>query len=183
MKEERLYIVGYMASGKTTFGRALARRTGREFIDLDELIEQREGMPVAALIAGKGEPYFRELESRILKETAGKRGVVVACGGGTPCYRDNMEFMTLHGMTLWLIATPARMAERIIEAGPTRPLASGKTEEELISFITGHLLERQPHYAKAGWRLSGENLENEEEVERSVDDFLARFGTEQQNRE
>lgn len=172
MKEERLYIVGYMASGKTTLGRALAMATGREFLDLDEEISRRDGRSVAHIIEEDGEAAFREKESRILKETASMKGVVIACGGGTPCFRDNMEFMTLHGQTLWLVASPGRIAERILEAGPTRPLAAGKTKEELISFVTDHLRRRQPHYFKAMWRFSGEHLENEAEITASAEALI-----------
>ena len=172
MKEERLYIVGYMASGKTTFGRALAARTGRTFVDLDEEIERLEGMPVARVMAEKGEQTFRLIESRALKSTASLRNAVIACGGGTPCWRDNMEFMTLHGQTLWLVASPQKLAERILLAGDTRPLVAGKKGEELLEYVTSHLRSRQPHYCKAAWRISGEELEDEAQIQQSVSTFI-----------
>lgn len=172
MKEERLYIIGYMACGKTTFGRALADRIGWTFIDLDSEVEKKAGMPVAEIIARDGEQEFRRLESMALKATSGCSRTVVACGGGTPCYRDNMEFMTLHGMTLWLIASPQRIAERVRLAGGSRPLLAGKSDEELEAFVTGHLRSRQPFYCKAGARLSGEHLESEEEIDAAVAAFL-----------
>lgn len=164
-----------MASGKTTFGKALAARSGWNFIDLDEEIERREGRPVSRIISEEGEDAFREKESKVLKETASLRHTVVACGGGTPCWRDNMEFMTLHGHTLWLIASPERIAERILEAGNTRPLVSGKSREELIPFVRAHLRERQPKYCRAMWRFSGERLENSDEINDSVEEFLNNF--------
>lgn len=173
MKEERLYIVGYMASGKTTFGRALAERAGWRFLDLDEEIERREGKSIPEIIASEGEESFRQMESQVLKSTSGLKRTVIACGGGTPCYRDNMEFMTLHGMTLWLVASPERMASRILDAGiDRRPLLAEKKSEELPAFIAGHLRRRQPHYFKAQWRFSGEHLENAEEIKASVDKFI-----------
>lgn len=177
MKEERLYIVGYMACGKTTFGRALARRIGWSFLDLDEEIERREGMSVSELMASRGEAGFRLAESLALKSTAALSHAVVACGGGTPCFRDNMEFMTLHGMTLWLVASPERIAERIRAAGDTRPLVSGKPDAELLDFVKGHLRSRQPHYCKASRRFSGENLENEEEISAAVEAFVNEPGS------
>lgn len=175
MKEERLYIVGYMAAGKTTFGRALAERLGRTFIDLDEEVEKREGLTIAEIIAERGEEAFRRAESAALKSTASLRHAVIACGGGTPCYRDNMEFMTLHGMTLWLVASPQRIVERITQAGDSRPLVAGKSGDELLRFVTGHLMQRQHHYCKAFWRWSGEHLENEAEIADSLDAFLKEF--------
>ena len=164
--------MGYMASGKTTFGRALAEAAGWDFIDLDLEVERREGRSPARIITEEGEAAFRMAESMALKATAPRRRVVVACGGGTPCWRDNMEFMTLHGMTLWLIASPERIAERVALAGNTRPLLAGKADGELTDFIGRHLLERQPHYCKATWRLSGEHLETDEEIKGTISEFL-----------
>lgn len=164
--------MGYMASGKTTFGRALARRIGWDFIDLDEEIERCEGLTVPQIIAIKGEEEFRRIESSALKHTATLSRTVVSCGGGTPCWRDNMEFMTLHGQTLWLVASPERMAERILAAGETRPLVAGKKGDELTDFIKGHMRRRQPFYCKATWHLNAEHLENEQEIQQTIDDFL-----------
>lgn len=164
--------MGYMASGKTTFGRALARRLGWDFIDIDEETERREGKSIPEIIAENGEARFRMAESMALKSTAARKHAVIACGGGTPCHRDNMEFMTLHGMTLWLVASPERIAERIAEAGDTRPLVAGKTPGELPGFIRDHLRQRQPAYCRAQWRHSGEHLETEAEIEAAVDDFI-----------
>lgn len=175
MKEERLYLVGYMASGKTTLGRALAEAIGWHFLDLDAEIERREGKPIAAIMEIEGEEGFRRKESEALRHTASLRQTVIACGGGTPCWRDNMEFITLHGHSLWLLASPARLAERILAAGPTRPLVAGLEGDALTAHITSHLLRRQPFYCRAEWRLSGEHLESPAEIAAAVDDFLARF--------
>lgn len=160
-----------MASGKTTFGRALAAKTGRNFLDLDEEIERRCGRSAADIISQDGEACFRRLESETLKLTASLDNVVIACGGGTPCFRDNMEFMTLHGKTLWLIASPEKLAERILLAQGTRPLVAGKSPDELLAFIKTHLLQRQPYYSRADLRLSGEHLESEEDINNTILSF------------
>lgn len=160
-----------MACGKTTFGRALAASRGWNFIDLDEEIERRQGRKIKEIIDAEGEERFRLLESEILKSTALLSHVVVACGGGTPCFFDNMEFMTLHGLSLWLLASPERIVERIRIAGDTRPLLAGKEDEELLAHVRAHLLRRQSYYARADWRYSGEHLENEEEIADAVDAF------------
>lgn len=161
-----------MASGKTTFGRALAKKAGWDFLDLDEEIERREGRTIPEILEGEGEEAFRQIESRVLKSTSGLSHTIISCGGGTPCHRDNMEFMTLHGMTLWLVASPERMAERILEAPGKRPLVAGMVKDELLEFISAHLRRRQPYYFKANWRFSGEHLENQEEIETAVEAFL-----------
>lgn len=160
-----------MASGKTTFGRALAQARGWEFLDLDEAVEREAGKSISRIMAEEGEEKFRLLESRLLKKTMSMKKTVIACGGGTPCYRDNMEFMTLHGQTLWLVASPERITDRILAAGDTRPLAAGKSREELREFVGRHLLERQRYYCKASMRFSGERLETDEEVKQSVGRF------------
>lgn len=172
MKEERLYIVGYMASGKTTFGRALAERLGWEFLDLDSAVERIELKSVAEIIREKGEAYFRHVESKTLKATASLRHAVIACGGGTASYRDNMEFMTLHGQTLWIIASPERIVERILQAGDTRPLVSGMDPARMLEFVKSHLRQRQLHYFKANRRISGEHLESPREIAATVDVYL-----------
>ena len=158
-----------MASGKTTFGRALARKYGWNFVDLDEEIERNTGRKVADIIREEGEERFRALESETLKTTALLRKTIVACGGGTPCFFDNMEFMTLHGQTLWLVATPERIAERITVAGATRPLAANREGETLTAHVRRHLFQRQQYYARANFRLSGERLEDEREIAEAVE--------------
>lgn len=175
MKEERLYIVGYMACGKTTFGRALAASLGWKFLDLDKEIEHREGKTVREIISLEGEERFRLVESDTLKSTALMHHVVVACGGGTPCFFDNMEFMTLHGLTLWLLASPERIVERIRIAGPTRPLLAGLNDVGLLAYVRGHLLSRQPFYARAAMRHSGEHLETQREIDVAVAELTPRL--------
>lgn len=164
-----------MASGKTTFGRALAQAVGWDFLDLDEEIERRERQSIPEIMTRMGESGFRQAESMALKRTGKLKKTVIACGGGTPTYRDNMEFMTLHGKTLWLVASPEKIAERVLAAGPTRPLVADKSGDELTAFITGHLRRRQPYYCRAEWRMDSEHLETEAEIASSVSAFLKNF--------
>lgn len=166
-----------MASGKSTLGRALAERLGRQFVDLDRLIEERHGMPVPRIIAERGESAFRLLESTALKSTVKLKNVVVACGGGTPCFRDNMEFMSLHGLTLWLVASPERIVERLCspDAAP-RPLVAGKSGDELLDFVKSHLLQRQHFYNRAFWRIDSDSLESASDIDATVRDFLSLSG-------
>ena len=169
---ENLYIIGYMASGKTTFGRALAEKTGRAFIDLDEEIEKTTGETIAALIGRLGIDAFRELEKNVLHSLHHRRKAIIACGGGTPCHYDNMDYMNSRGATLWLKATPERIALRVREAGPTRPLLAALSDEELPDYIERNLKEREPFYSKAKLSFSGEHLENEKEIAESIENFL-----------
>ncbi|MCM1377917.1 MAG: shikimate kinase [Clostridium sp.] len=163
-----------MASGKTTFGRALARRLGYDFIDLDFYIEQRFRSKIREIFATRGEAEFRRMESRMLREVGEFEDVVIACGGGTPCISGNMEYMNSRGLTVCLEASVGRIVERLQRAPGKRPLAVGKTAEELTGYVRAHMQERKPWYDKAKIRFQGENLEDSLQIEGSVEEFLKR---------
>lgn len=128
IKEEvaPIFIIGYMACGKTTFGKALAKAKGWEFIDLDFYIEQRFRMPITRIFAEKGEREFRRMESAMLREVGEFENVVVACGGGTPCFMGNMEYMNGRGLTVWLEATVERTVARLLVNNSRRPLMAAR---------------------------------------------------------
>lgn len=168
-----LFIIGYMASGKTTFGRALALRTRRPFIDLDEEIEKSAGTTIREFMQQYGEEEFRKRERETLRAVDLEKNPIVACGGGTPCFFDNMDYMNSCGHTLWLQASPERICLRIQEAGDTRPLLSQLSKTELLKRIESHLREREPYYAKGNICLSGEYLETASEISATVDKFLS----------
>lgn len=145
----RIYLVGMMGVGKTTLGKQLARQLHYTFFDLDKTIEQAEGKTVAAIFEQNGEAYFREAEQRILHTTAFKDHVVIATGGGTPCYYDNMEWMNGQGITVYLKADAAFILSRIGPFPDKRPLLKGKSPEELKIFIEKLIESRTPYYGAA----------------------------------
>lgn len=167
-----IFIVGYMACGKTTFGRALARRLGRSFVDLDFYIEQRFHSRISEIFATRGEEGFRRMEASMLREIGEMEGVVVACGGGTPCFADNMDYMLGRGTTVWLQASDARLLERLTINRARRPILADKTDDEILAFIRSHIAQRIPHYSRAHITFCGENLENRRQITESVDRFL-----------
>lgn len=170
--QDPIFIIGYMACGKTTFGKALARETGREFIDLDFYIEQRFHKTVSAIFEEYGEKEFRRRESAMLREAGEFEGVVVACGGGTPCFNGNMDFMLSKGKVVFLEASVERMLERLVANSSRRPLMAGKSREEIRETIERGLAERLPYYTRAHMRYSGENLEDSRQIDRSVKNFM-----------
>ena len=170
-----LFITGYMASGKTTFGRALARRTGLRHIDLDFYIEQRFHSTVKDIFASRGEAEFRRIEAALLREVGEFDDVIVSCGGGTPCFSGNMEYMNSRGLTVCLKASDDVIAERIIQAGDKRPLMSGKSREQIILSIHDHMAERAPYYDMARIQISGDRLENKCQISETVEDFIKKF--------
>ncbi|MGI6572284.1 MAG: shikimate kinase [Fermentimonas sp.] len=162
---ERVFIVGYMGSGKTTVGRRLARLLSLQFIDLDAFIEGKYRETVSQLFKEWGEEGFRELEQQALREVAEFENVVVSTGGGTPCFFDNMALMNRSGTTVYLQAEPGELAHRLISSRTVRPLIAGKSKEELVSFITVHLAQRERYYLNAaivhrsGHRLRGKDIQ------------------------
>ena len=167
-----LFIIGYMASGKTTFGRALARRTGMRHIDLDFYIEQRFHSTVRDIFAQKGEAEFRRIEGAMLREVGEMTDVVISCGGGTPCFGDNMDYMNRNGLTVCLQADDDVIADRVIQGGNKRPLMAGKPREEIIETIHRHMEQRKPFYDRAAIIISGNELENRGQIEHTVEAFI-----------
>lgn len=167
-----LFIIGYMASGKTTFGRTLARQTGLQHIDLDFYIEQRFHATVREIFAQKGEAEFRRIESAMLREVGEMSDVVISCGGGTPCNGDNMDYMNSRGVTVCLQASDDVIADRILQAGNKRPLMAGKSKEEVLRTLREHMKVRKPFYDLASVIISGDKLENKRQISETVEDFI-----------
>jgi shikimate kinase len=161
----KIFLIGYMGSGKSTAGKKLAAKLGFEFIDLDKFIEQETGKTIPEIFAEKGEGEFRALENNALKKLITKENIVVACGGGTPCYYGNMELMNNHGTTIYLKMSVDSLATRLINAKGKRPLVEGKTEEELKAYITEHLEKREDIYHQAQYIVKGKNLNVDELVD------------------
>lgn len=161
-----------MASGKTTFGRALARRLGYDFVDLDFYISQRFRKSIADLFAEHGEAWFRERESALLRELGGFDRTVIACGGGTPCFDYNMDYMNANGLTVLLEASEDCTVRRLLQAKGKRPLVEGKTDEELREFIRSHKAARKPFYSKARIVQPSDDLESSRRIDRTVSEFL-----------
>lgn len=149
----RIYLIGYMGSGKSTLGNKLAREMGLTFVDLDKYIEERNCKTVPQLFADLGEPGFREKERKALEEISEFTDVIIATGGGAPCFYDNMELMNRTGITVFLDIHPSVLAERLQKSKTERPLIHGKSRTELIRFIDESLKLRIPFYSKARIRM------------------------------
>lgn len=169
-----IFITGYMASGKTTFGRALARVLRRDFIDLDFYIMQRFRTTMNQFFAERGEDAFRAVESEMLREVGEFENVVVACGGGTPCFNGNMDYMNSRGLTIFLNTPTWRIIERLKANSERRPLMAGKSPEQIEEAVIAGLKSRNEHYSKARIHFSGEKLEDRRQISNSINDFLAR---------
>ena len=157
-----------MGSGKTTVGKALSKETGMMFYDLDWYIESRMRKSVSQIFAEKGEEGFRKIEYNMLHEVAEFEDVIISCGGGTPCFFDNMDYLNQQGDVVYLKATPETLYKHLLMAKVERPLLKNKTPEELIAYITEHLKERAPFYEKARHILDVNVLDEYDKIQTSV---------------
>lgn len=164
-----LILIGYMCVGKTTVGRDVAKRTGRMFYDLDWYIEDRYRKRISQIFAEEGEACFRDMERRMLHEVAEFQDVVLACGGGTPCHFDNMDYMNEVGHTVYLRATPETILSHLSLAKGKRPLLEGKSPEELEAYVRQQLQEREPFYSRARSTVDVDILDDFEKVSKVVD--------------
>lgn len=156
---KRIFLIGFMASGKTTHGRRLAKKYNLEFIDLDIYIENRYHKTVSQIFAEKGEDGFRIIEHNMLQEVAGFEDVVVAAGGGTPCFFDNVDVMNQAGDTVYLKATPETLCSNLKMNGLSkRPLVADKSDDELLEYISSTLAKRVPFYEKAKYTIDSNDL-------------------------
>ena len=141
-----LALIGFMASGKSAVGRALARRLYKKYIELDALVKQRAGKPIADIFKDDGEIAFRQLEIELIKEISPKKNQVIACGGGIVLNKINIDRLKEEAVIVYLKASAEVILERALKGGTVRPLLKGDNKQETI----GRLLKfRQPYYERA----------------------------------
>ena len=167
-----------MGSGKTTVGKALSKELGLPFYDLDWYIESRMHKTVKQLFDSVGEEGFREIERNMLHEVAEFEDVILSCGGGTPCFFDNMDYLNGQGETIYLKADPEVLYKHLLMGKIERPLLKNKTPEQLIDFIKEQLEKREPFYTKAKHVLDVSLMDNYEKIKISVNKILDLIGQE-----
>lgn len=153
-----IYIVGYMGSGKSTLGNYLSKQIDLKFIDLDELITFYANKSINSVFKENGETYFRELERKALKASFKISNIVVATGGGTPTYKNNMDLMNGQGITIYLKASEAVLFNRLKKGKQHRPIIANLTDDALQQFIKEHLSQRKKHYQKANLHLNAADV-------------------------
>lgn len=138
-----------MASGKSYWGNRLSKRTGLPFVDLDNVIETVDARPVPLIFEDSGETYFRELERKTLQNLDMRIPHIVATGGGTPCFFDNMAWMNKTGTTIYLETPVDVLLARLRLDVQIRPLLQGVSEHDLETFLVQHIEQREPWYSQA----------------------------------
>jgi len=173
---QKIFLIGYMACGKTTLCNALHALTGIETMDLDEAIEDYAGLDIPQIFEKKGQDWFRSKETEILRCIAAAPGqAVIACGGGTPCHNDNLAIMRQYGTTVWLCASIDRICSRLLANRSSRPMLSGLSDDQLKAHIGIMLAEREQYYRQADYRFGSNCLESERQVVSAARRFARRF--------
>jgi shikimate kinase len=158
----RIFLIGYMASGKTRIGKELSLLTGYPFIDTDDLFEERYRISIFDFFERYGEDSFRKIEKNILLETLNFPDAVIATGGGLPCFFDNLEIIRKNGITIYLLVDEEILAGRLFKVKKKRPLLKAKTQSEIKSFLREQLAGREPYYRQANFMVqSGEKAAEE----------------------
>jgi len=165
-----IYLIGFMGSGKSTLGRLLAHRLGREFLDTDELIEERAGKSIAEIFRVEGEAHFRKLETLCITEVAQQKNLVVALGGGAPIREENWEILKNTGLSIYLRVSPKTVLKRTKD-DPDRPLIAGKDRKERLERIRLLLEFREPYYSRAD--IVVEN--NGDDPQETIEEILRRL--------
>lgn len=172
----RIILIGYMGAGKTTVGKELAKALGIPFYDLDWYIETRMRKTVKQIFDERGEEGFRQIEHNMLHEVAEFEDVVISCGGGTPCFFDNMEYLNKQGDTIYLQATPEVLHQHLKMGKGVRPLLLNKTHEEIDAYITEQLAYREQFYLKARHILDVNLMDNYDKIAEHIDKIRQMLG-------
>jgi len=161
-----IFLIGYMGCGKSYWGKRISHALDFDFIDLDDLIEEREGMNIPDIFSQHGEDFFREREQLALESIKGlEEPCVISTGGGAPCFHDNMSLMNAIGQTLFLDASPLILKQNILKSESERPIVKTIAEEELEAYISNHLKERLPFYEQAKLKLNVNGLRLEDIIQ------------------
>jgi shikimate kinase len=156
----RIFLIGFMGSGKTHWGTRIAEKLNIPFYDLDAVVVNHEGMNISEIFSNKGEEYFRYIEKQTLEDLVGREeNFVLSAGGGTPCFFNNIEFMKRSGKVLWLNTSLDALNQRLMKEKMTRPLLRGITEADLRAYIIRKLSERKMYYEQADLMVHEETID------------------------
>lgn len=155
----RIFLIGFMGCGKTHWGKQLSQKLNLPFFDLDDVIEEQEGKSITAIFEEMGEEHFRLLEKdRLYLLTESHESFVMACGGGAPCFFNNIDYMKSRGTTVWIHCTTDSLYNRLVKEKEQRPLLKAIPDEELKAFIIKKYADRKIFYQQAAVILNDEEL-------------------------
>jgi shikimate kinase len=172
----KVFLVGFMGSGKTTLGKKVAQKLDLPFYDCDKLIENSEETSIAKIFKEKGEDSFRKLESNLLIQLRGLESGIISTGGGMPCFSNNLQEMQRQGIIVYLQLSPAALLRRLMDSPNERPLINGKTKEELLQYIQNLLDTRSEFYEQADLIIQASNLSSNQLIEKIIPYFSSDSG-------
>ncbi len=156
-----IILVGFMGTGKSVVGKKLAKRLNKDFVELDDMIEKREKMPIKDIFEKKGEPYFRRIEKEVVKEVSLRKDIVISAGGGAIIDEKSFKNLKNSGTIICLKASPETILKRT-KGLKTRPLLNVHDPKKQIEEL---LKKREPYYNKADFSIETDNLSTEQVVE------------------
>jgi shikimate kinase len=151
----KIYLIGYMASGKSKLGKEISRMTGLSFVDLDDVFEERYRIGIVDFFEKYGDPVFRRIEHQLLLETESLDNTIIATGGGTACSDENIRFIKKHGISIYIRMEIADLVTRLKSVKRKRPLLKNIPGDELEQFIRTQLGERDVYYLQADHIIEG----------------------------
>ena len=155
----KVFLIGYMASGKSTTAKKLAKKLELEAVDLDKEIERTAEMSIPEIFKSEGEKAFRKRERTELRKWLQKDNFVMACGGGTPCFFESMDEMNGEGVTVYLQMSPKAVVDRVVSSKEERPMLKGLSEEKMLKKVAFQIEKREPFYNRATLTVNAVNLD------------------------
>ena len=158
--KQNIFLIGFMGAGKSTVARELVEKLGFPLIEMDEQIVKEQGMPIRAIFETKGEAYFRDLETKLIRSLGGQEPTVVSCGGGVAMRQENVDSMKESGKVVFLTATPQTIYGRVKDSSD-RPILNGHMN---VDYIAGLMEKRRPMYEKAADIVVATDGKTKEEI-------------------
>jgi shikimate kinase len=172
---KNIYLLGFMGSGKSYLGKWLSEKFNLNFLDLDEFLEDTMNLSIPQIFSSIGENEFRENEANLLRKTADFSKNIISCGGGTPCFNDNMKWIKNHGISIYLKTSEELLFKRLNNQKAGRPLISNMSDDDLKKFISMKLTEREKFYEQADYiYLQKEDNDTPIELEKFITEKLQR---------
>ena len=164
MKSRKIFLIGFMGSGKSTFGKKLSKEISLPFIDLDKEIEKKAKCSISEIFKYLGEESFRNMESELLKSFEHLEGFVMATGGGTPCFFNNIDYINTKGTSIYIQLDTKSIFNRLSNAKNIRPTIKDKKEDDLMKFIEETFQERKSIYEQAHFTVNGLHIETKQVI-------------------
>lgn len=162
----RIFLLGFMGAGKTTIGKKLAKEYYFRFIDLDDYIERKQQKSIPDIFSQEGQDTFRLYERQALEDMTKEEDIVVATGGGAPCFFDNIELINENAISIYIRMSPGQIVNRLQNAKMQRPLVKDKSGKELYDFVSDTLAKREKFYSKANAIIDNDHISVKEAVKR-----------------